>query len=197
MRKIACLLLVFLLFSHVAIADVESEAEKLLKRSVDKVFTVLSDKELTIDQKKSKVIEITNSVFSFSLMAKLSLGKAHWSQFNAKQRAEFTGLFTEQFQNFYVDKLDLFSDEKVIFQPATIVGKKKVQIQTALISKGTQYSMLYKMFKTKHGWKIYDFEVEGVSMLRSYRSQYHHILKKAGIEGLLEKMREKTENNEQ
>ena len=191
MKKISCLLLFFLLFSQVAVADVESEAEKLLKTSVNKIFTVLSDKELSIDQKKSKVIEITNPVFDYSLMAKLSLGKAHWSQFNAKQRAEFTYLFTELFQNSYLDKLDFFSDEKVIFQPATIMGKKKVQIQTVLISKGTEYSMQYKMFKTKNGWKIYDFEIEGVSILQSYRSQYHHILNKVGIEGLLAKMREK------
>ena len=54
MKKIACLSLVFLLFSQVAVADVESEAEKLLKSSVDKVFTVLSDKELSIDQKKEQ-----------------------------------------------------------------------------------------------------------------------------------------------
>jgi phospholipid transport system substrate-binding protein len=197
MKKIACLLLVFLLFSHIVVADVEHEAGKLLKRSVDKIFTVLSDKELTIDQKKSKVIEITNPVFSFSLMAKLSLGKVHWSQFNAKQKAEFIDLYTKLFQNFYIEKLDFFSNETVVFQPATIVGKKKVQIQSALISKGTQYSMLYKMFKTGHGWKIYDIEVEGVSLLRSYRSQYHHFLKKGGIEGLLVKMREIKESKKQ
>ena len=197
MKKIACLLLAFLLFSHVVVADVEHEAGKLLKRSVDKIFTVLSDKELTIDQKKNKVIEITNPVFSFSLMAKLSLGKVHWSQFNAKQKAEFIDLYTKLFQNFYIEKLDFFSNETVVFQPATIVQKKKVQIQSALISKGTQYSMLYKMFKTRDSWKIYDLEIEGVSLLRSYRSQYHHFLKKGGIEGLLAKMREIKENKKQ
>ncbi|MBC8549131.1 MAG: ABC transporter substrate-binding protein [Candidatus Brocadiales bacterium] len=196
MKKIICLLLVFLLFSHVSVAGIESEAGKLLKRSVDKIFTVLSDEEMTMDQKKSKVIEITNPVFSFSLMAKLSLGKVHWSQFNTKQKTEFIDLYTKLFQNFYIEKLDFFSNETVVFQPATIVGKKKVQIQSALISKGTQYSMLYKMFKTGHGWKIYDLEIEGVSILRSYRSQYHHFLKKGGIEGLLAKMREIKENKE-
>lgn len=196
-QKIACLLLAFLLLSQAAVADVESEAEKLLKRSVDEIFTVLSDKELTIAQKKSKVVEITGPVFNFSLMAKLSLGKEHWSQFNTEQRAEFTGLFTGLFQNFYIEKLDFFGNETVVFRPATIVGKKKVRIQTALISKGTEYSMLYKMFKTRNGWKIYDFEIEGVSMLRSYRSQYHHFLKKGGIEGLLAKMREIKENKKQ
>ena len=197
MKKIACLLLTFLLFSHVVVADVEHEAGKLLKRSVDKIFTVLSDKELTIDQKKNKVIEITNPVFSFSLMAKLSLGKVHWSQFNAKQKAEFIDLYTKLFQNFYIEKLDFFSNETVVFQPATTMGKKKIQIQSALISKGTQYSMLYKMFKTRDSWKIYDLEIEGVSLLRSYRSQYHHFLKKGGIEGLLAKMREIKENKKQ
>ena len=197
MKKMACLLLVFLLFSHVVVADVEHEAGKLLKRSVDKIFTVLSDKELTIDQKKNKVIEITNPVFSFSLMAKLSLGKVHWSQFNAKQKAEFIDLYTKLFQNFYIEKLDFFSNETVVFQPATTMGKKKIQIQSALISKGTQYSMLYKMFKTRDSWKIYDLEIEGVSLLRSYRSQYHHFLKKGGIEGLLAKMREIKENKKQ
>ena len=196
MKKIACLLLVLLLLSQTVVADVESEAAKLLKKSVDKISTVLSDKELSIDQKKSKVIEITSPVFGFSLMAKLSLGKKYWSQFNAKQRTEFIDLFTDLFENFYIDKLDFFSNETVVFQPATIVKQKKVLIQTALISKGTQYSMLYKMFKTKNGWRIYDFEIEGVSILRSYRSQYHHFLKKGGIEGLLAKMREIKENKE-
>ena len=177
-----------------AVADVDTEPEKILKISVNKVFSVLSDKELSLDQKKCEVTEITNSVLAFPLMAKLSIGKAYWSEFNAKQRTEFIRLFTELFHDFYVDKLVILNNEEVVFQSATVVQKKEVQIQTVLISKGKKYSMLYKMFKTKNGWKIYDFEIEGVSILQSYRSQYHHILKELGIEGLLEKMREIKEN---
>ena len=197
MKKISYLLFLFLLLSQVAVAvaDVDTEPEKKLKTSVNKLFTVLSDKELSLDQKKNKVVEISNSVFSFSLMAKLSLGKAHWSELNAKQRTAFVSLFTELFQNSYVDKLDSFSDEKVIFQPATVIQKKKARIQTVLISKGKKYSILYKMFRTENDWKIYDFEIEGVSMLQSYRSQYHLVLKRDKIEGLLTKMREQKRNN--
>ncbi len=191
MKRISCLSLYFLLLSQVAVADVESEAEEKLKTSVDKVFTVLSDKELTMDQKKIKVVEITNSVFGYPLMAKLSLGKKHWSQFNSKQRSEFISLFTELFQDFYVDKLDLFSDEKVRFQPSVLVNEKKVQMPTVLLSKGKEYSMLYKMAKTRSGWRIYDVEIEGVSIIHTYRSQYNHILEKGEIDDLLTKMREK------
>jgi len=189
--------LFFLLLSQVAVANVETEAEKILKSSVDKVFTVMLDKEMTMDQKKRKVTEITNTVFGFPLMAKLSIGKARWSEFNAEQRAEFTSLFTELFQSFYIDKLDLFSNEKVIFHPATVVQKKKVQIPTILLSKGKEYSILYKMYKTKDGWKIYDITIEGVSLIHTYRSQYNHILESGEIEDLLTKMRDKKKENKE
>jgi phospholipid transport system substrate-binding protein len=196
MKRISCLLLSFFLLSQVAVADVESEAEEKLKTSIDKVFTILSGEELTMDQKKIKVVEITNSVFGYPLMAKLSLGKKHWSQFNSKQRSEFTSLFTELFQDFYVDKLDLFSDEEIVFQPPIVANEKKVQIPTVLLSKGKKYSMQYKMAKTKNGWRIYDIEIEGVSLIHTYRSQYNHILESGEIEDLLTKMREKKIEND-
>ena len=195
MRRVFCLLLFFFLLSQVAVADVESEAEEKLKTSVDKVFTILSEEELTMDQKKIKVVEITNTVFGYPLMAKLSLGKKHWSKFSPEQKAEFTSLFIKLFQDFYVDKLDLFSDEKVTFQPSVLVNKKKVQIPTVLLSKEKEYSMLYKMTKTKNGWRIYDIEIEGVSLIHTYRSQYNHILESGEIEDLLTKMREKKIEN--
>ena len=56
--------------------------------------------------------------------------------------------------------------------------------------------MLYKMAKTKNGWRIYDIEIEGVSLIHTYRSQYNHILENGEIEDLLTKMREmKIEND--
>ncbi len=190
MKRISCLLLFFLLLSQVAVADVDTEPEKILKTSVNKVFSMLSDKELSLDQMKREVAEITNSVFGFPLMAKLSLGKEHWSKFNSKQREEFTSLFIELFQDFYSEKISLFHDEKVVFQSPSFDNEKRVQIPTVLLSNGKKVSVLYKMFKTKNGWKIYDIVIEGVSLMRTYRSQYHSVIKSDKIEGLLTKMRE-------
>ena len=196
MKKVYCFLLFFLLLSQVVVADDETKAEKILKASVGKVFSIMLDEGLALDEKKSEVIKITDDAFGFSLMAKLSIGKENWSKFNAKQRAEFTNLFTDQFQGFYIDKLDLFSDEEVVFKPATVVKKKKVQVPTVLISKGKEYSILYKMSNTKTGWKIYDIAIEGVSLIHTYRSQYNHILKSGKVEDLLAKMRERKEEIE-
>ncbi|ODS34446.1 MAG: hypothetical protein SCARUB_00457 [Candidatus Scalindua rubra] len=193
MKKISCLLL-FLLLTQVAVADDVSEAEKKLKTSVNKVLTVLSDQELTKDEKRSIATETINSTFDFPLMAKLCLGKKYWSKLNSEQRTEFTNLFIKLFEDFFADKMEIFSDEKVVFKPL-ITKKKKVHIPTVLLSKGKEYSILYKMFKSKKGWKVYDVEIEGVSIIHSYRSQYQHALESGKIEDLLSKMREiKLEN---
>lgn len=191
MKKIAGLFLLLFVFSltPVAVASNGLEAEKILKSSINEVCEVLSDKELTMDQKRTKVIETVKSVFGFSLMAKLSLGKKHWSQINSTQRDDFTQLFTRLFIDSYASKLDLFQDEKFVFLPL-IAKKKRVQIPTQLVSKGKKYLILYKMTNSKDGWKVYDVVVEGISLVRTYRSQYNQVLAKGKFEDLLAKMKE-------
>lgn len=190
MKNISYLFLFFLLLAPIAIADVDTEAEIILKTSVNKVFSVLSDKELSLDQKKRELSEITNSVFDLPLTAKLSLGKKQWSKLNSEQRKEFTNLSIGMFHDFYSEKISHFKNVKVDFDHPIIESEKKTQIPTSVLYNGKKFSILYKMFKTKNGWKIYDVELEGVSLIKIYRSQHLHVLKKDNIEGLLAKMRE-------
>ena len=65
---------------------------------------------------------------------------------------------------------------------------------TLLISKGKKISMLYKLDPTNNSWKIYDVEIEGVSIIRSYRSQFNEILQKGTFEDLLQKMQKSVNN---
>ena len=188
--KRAAWCLLFLFMSQVVAAGDMSDAEKVLKTSVDQAMMVLSDTKLTQEQKQRKVVDIINLFFDFKLMAKLSLGRKYWSGLDAGERTEFTRIFIERFENSYTDKLALFDNEKVIFQPMT-GDKKKVRIPTFVLSKGKKISMLYKMYRSKTGWKVYDVEIEGVSLIQTYRSQYHQILADGTIEDLLVKMKQK------
>jgi phospholipid transport system substrate-binding protein len=49
------------------------------------------------------------------------------------------------------------------------------------------------MYKSENDWKIYDFEIEGVSIISTYRSQFDQILSKGTIDELMKKL-EKPEN---
>ena len=184
----ACIFI--LLISQVAIGDDTAHVEKLLKSKLDTVLNILQKKDVTLDVKKKEIVEIVTPIFDFSLMAKLSLGKKHWTRLDAGQRKEFTDLFVQLFEVSYADKLELFDNEKVVFEK-TIVGKKKVKIPTIVLSKGEKISMLYKMYLSKKGWKVYDVELEGISLIQTYRSQYRQVLETGSFEELIEKMKQK------
>ena len=128
-------------------------------------------------------------------MAKLSLGKESWTKFNSDQRLEFTNNFVELIQYIYSSKLDMFSDETVIFDPIKAIGKNKVQAPTFLVSKGKKFTVIYSMMKSPEGWKIYDVKVEGVSIVHTYRSQYNHILSTGTPDDLLKIMKQKNVEN--
>ena len=192
MRKCSTILALLLVVLPV-MADDTADAEKVLKNTVNPILIFLRAEGLDKEERRDRIEKVINPVFDFSLMAKLVLGRKHWPRLNEDEKKAFTGLFVERLKNSYLEKIDLFTDEKVEFRSAAKV-KNKVRILTVVISKDEEISMLYKLYKGTPGWMIYDFEVQGVSMISTYRSQYNeHFTNNGTVADLLEKMKKRNE----
>jgi phospholipid transport system substrate-binding protein len=187
MMRILHIFLCLLILVQPLWADDKREAEEIIKGKLDAVFTILQNPDLDQSAKKKQIDEIVSPMFDFALMAKLTLGKQYWPNLSEEKREKFTELYVKLLKTSYLDKLSLYSDEKVIFESSTQV-KKKVHIPTVLISKDRKTSILYKLYKPAGGWKVYDLEIQGVSIIRSYRSQFDQILQKGSIDDLIKKM---------
>ena len=177
-----------LFFSSPVWADELDEVSALTKEKITILIGLLKNKELDKETRNQKVVDEIKPIFDFPRMAKLSLGKKYWSQMNAEQKKEFSNLFVQRMQESYLEKLELYTDEEVEFQEAKKV-KKRIHVMTHLLTKDDKLEMLYKLYKSKTGWKIYDVEILGVSVIQTYRSQLGGILKKGNIEDLLAQLR--------
>ncbi len=176
-----------LLFNLAFAADEKGTVEEFLKSNLDAVFTVLQKKDLSPQAKNSEVVEIVTPMFDFQLMAKLSLGRQYWPDLSKENRERFTELFVNRLRESYLNKLTTYTDETVVYeQPVKVNGK--VHIPTSLISKDKKISMLYKFYQSSDQWKIYDIEIQGVSIIRSYQSQFSEILRNSTFDDLLLKM---------
>ena len=182
-----------LLLGQVVTADDKDTAEEFLKYNLDAVFTVLKNKDLDEDTKGNRIEEIVTPMFDFRRMAKLSLGRKYWPDLSREDKERFTKLFLARLRQSYLNKLMDYTDEKIIYDSPVAV-KKKVYIPTHLISKSNKISMLYKLYPSNNTWKIYDIEIQGVSIIRSYRAQFNEILQKGTFEDLLQKMQKSVEN---
>jgi len=183
------LIAVFALCIQPATADDKGDTAKVVRNTVEAVLECLCNKDLPDESRRDRIIEIISPVFDFPLMGKLALGRRQWPRLNEDQIKEYTGLFIAQLQNSYSDKIALFSNETVEYEePARV--KTKIHVATTVISKGERIKMLYKLYKSEEGWKVYDVEIQGVSIVSSYRAQYVQVLETGSIEDLLKRMKE-------
>lgn len=173
-------------------ADNKEAVEAVVRKTVDQILVVVKDVELSRAEKRKRVMTAIEPVVDFPLMAKLSLGPKHWRRIDAKRRRTFTGLFVETLKASYFEKLDLFSDERVEVEDA-VQKKKKFTVVTYIVSKGERTAIAYKLYNKKGVWKVYDFEIEGVSVVRSYGSQYKEFLREGSFDELIAKMTSKIE----
>ena len=176
----------FMICVPVSAAD-SASAEAVLKQNLEAVFAVLQKEGLTQEAKNKEVVDLVSPMFDFPLMAKLTLGRKYWSGLTDEQQERFTRLFVHRLRTSYLDRLTLYTDEKVVYE-APVENNRKVQIPTYVVSKDKKISILYKFYGSEAGWKIYDLEIQGVSIIRSYRAQFDQILQTGTFEDLLAKM---------
>ena len=193
MRTLLYAALSVLIMSQTTIAADKIAPEEILKSRLGRVFEVLQKEDLEQQEKNKTVVEIITPMFDFALMAKLSLGKKHWPGLTREKKDRFTELFVKRLRQSYLNRLSTYTDEEIMYEPSVEV-KKKIHIPTRLISKGKEISMLYKFYNSNNNWKIYDIEIQGVSIIRSYRSQFNEILQHGTMEDLFEKLEKSTDN---
>ena len=175
-------------FVHPVVAAEKSEVLKITNERITKVIQLLKNKALDKKERNKRIVEVVNPLFDFKRMARLSLGKKHWVKMTKAQKKEFSALFVKRLQESYLEKLELYTDEDVVIEKAKQV-KKRIHVLTRLVSKDDKKDMVYKFYKSKRGWRVYDVVILGVSVVQTYRSQFSGLLRKGTMEDILEKLR--------
>ena len=170
-----------------AVVNDPNDPNELLQAKWDSVIKVLQTEELDQEAKAEVVDRIVSPIFNFALMGKLALGRTHWPKFTDPQREKFTRLFAKRLKDSYREKISLYTDEKALLKPA-MRKKKAVLVPMQLISGDKNIDILYKFRKVGKCWKIYDMEIQGVSIILTYRSQFNDILCKGTVEDILSQL---------
>ena len=190
MKHFSYIIMFLLLFGQTGFADDKESAKKILKDKLDGVLIILQSEGMEKTEKKQKLSELVEPVFDFSLMAKLTLGKKYWPGLTAEEKSRFTETFTRNLKESYLEKMMLYTDEKIGYKETVQTGKK-VHITTLLVSGDNKIEMLYKMYRSKKGWLIYDIEIQGISIITTYKSQFDQVLTKGNINDLLLELEKK------
>lgn len=187
MRRFPYVLLVVLVLCQAAMADNKTEAKEVLRSRLDTVISILQQKDVAKAAKNEQILGAVTPILDFPLMAKLALGRKHWPGLAQDKRDRYTEVFEKRLKETYLEKLNLYTDERVVYL-TPVENRGKIYIPTELISKGNKIIIEYKLHNLTGSWKIYDVEVEGVSVVSTYRSQFDQTLSQGTIDDLLQKL---------
>ena len=168
--------------------------KETVENGVNKVLKILGDpafKTKTKDDKIATIATEIDAIFDFKELSKRTLGR-DWKKMKAKQQEEFVDLFKKLLQGVYADRLLAYSDQKVIFDKELMLKKGRAEVQSYILSSdGNKIPLFYRLTDKSGSWKAYDMIIEGVSMVKNYRTQFRQILSKDSPEKLIETLREK------
>ena len=193
-KEITGLILILSFLLVIPLQGYAATPKETVEDGVNKILKMLGDpafKAQSKDQQIATLGDEIDNVFDFMELSRRTLGKS-WKKMNAEQQTEFVKLFKELLQGVYADRLLAYSDQKVIFDKEIMLKKGRAEVQSYLqTSDGTKVPLFYRLTDKSGSWKVYDVIIEGVSMVKNYRTQFREIISKDSPDKLLEVLRDK------
>ena len=174
--------------------DVE-DINSMVKKKVAVIFDLLGKQDIEKNERNEKIVGELNEIMDFQLAAYLSLGK-HWKKISKTQKKEFVETFQQYINNYIVEKIDLYTNQKIDIGDSKIVKKGRAELEIGILSGGETLQVNFKLRKNKKKeWRVYDVDIEGVSLITTFRSQFSGVLKNSSFEELLQKLKNPTEQS--
>ena len=141
------------------------------------ILSILNSSE---NDKQAAIRSTARDKFDWKRMARSSVGRS-WKSFESKEKAKFIQLFRSLIEQKYLAKIkgENFKDVVIVCLREERLSDTKVLVKTKVLRGDIETPVDYRMVQSKSGtWLIYDVNIEGVSLIKNYRSQFKAILTK-------------------
>lgn len=168
----------------------------LLERTSAQVLKILRDDQELLQKEPARVYKLVDDYIVPHLddvtMAKLALGK-NWKKASNQQKLVFVDEFRNLLVRTYSKSLLEFKDQTINYFPLRVsTEESKTMVRAEVIQPGgPAIPLAYRMRVKNNEWKVYDISVDGVSLVTTYRGTFTQEVRKSGIDGLLEYLRDK------
>jgi phospholipid transport system substrate-binding protein len=191
------MLLIGFVMSFSSFTYANPDAENLAKSTVDKVLQIIRAEKSAFEADPSKLYTLVDETvlphFDFERMSKLVLAQ-NWNSASDDQKKRFSKEFRALIVRTYARSLLDYTDQEVKFLPSRNEDERRATIRTEVVKPGTSKAIPidYEMYLPNAQWKVYDVKVDGVSLVMNYRSSYAEEIRKNGLDGLIEQLKNKS-----
>ena len=177
---------------HVASAQ-PGVASEFVRDLGQQAISVLRSKDKSLSEREAALYKLLKDRFDLKLIGRFSLGR-YWRRLGEQQRRDYLQLFGEYVLRNYASKLGGYTGEQlVIVSERPLKNKKDVYVNTRIDRpSGPPIKLSWRVRTANSRTRIIDIVVEGISLVVTYRDQFSAVVRRNGMEGLLEVLRART-----
>lgn len=193
---VLCVMILMIFAGQAGLSAAISPMEAL-KIPLETVLSLLKDPKYKDpdqrQQQRDKILAITHKIFDFTEMSKRALAR-NWKSFSPQEQQQFADVFADHLSNSYMDKIQgEYKGETIVFLNEEMVADGKALVRTKIQRQPSDISVDYSMLLVDNQWRVYDVNIEGVSLIKNYRTQFDQILVKESPAQLIDRLKKKVE----
>ena len=198
--KIISFISVYFWFASSVFASTLTQPQRVIENTSNEIKLILErDKEL-IQTNPSYVYKLVDDVLvphmDLDRISGLVLGR-YWKRANENEQQAFKQAFKQMLVRTYATALGDLSDWELIYLPSRAGGKpNQTIVRTKVESDSQPIEIDYRMQNAGQGWKVYDVQIEGISLVTNYRSTFKRIIRTSGFDGLISHLMKANEKKE-
>lgn len=189
MKRFTYIITLFFLLSSSLLA--KESANTFLIKTVEEISTFITENKTMLENNeeylRTKIDELVIPKLNIILMSKIVLGRDNWTSSNDYQKREFQKAFRSLMVRTYMKSLTTFDGEKIKYMPFK-AGKRPdiARVNTIYLLSDGELPVSYRLkFIESDGWKVFDIIIDGVSLLKNYRTDFQEHIQNNGINSLI------------
>src|SRR5215472_3408936 len=141
----------------------------------------------------ARLAPVVDRTFDIPTMTRLAIGP-RWSTLSPAEQQQLISAFAHYVAATYADRFDSYSGEQL-----QVTGERPngtdIVVQTKIVkSNGEATELDYLMRQNQGSWWISDVYLDGtISQLAVHRSEFHSILQREGVDGLVAALQRKVD----
>jgi phospholipid transport system substrate-binding protein len=155
---------------------------------VDQATHILQIPGIPVEQRRAQLRGLAERHLDFPVMARSALG-TRWQDLSDSQRRDYVQLFTAFSEDAYLNRIQGYLDLRFTFVGQTLNGTDRAQVDTYVVQpNGETTNLNFDLELKGEEWRIYDVEINAVSMIGNYRIQFDRVINDQGFDALMSKL---------
>lgn len=173
-------------------ADDTDKAKAFVATTADEVFKILKSSG---KKSQTKALEkMIRAHVDIPWIGQFVMGR-FWRQATDEQKAKYLKNYEDFIASTYASRFTEYKGDGFTITDARSDNNNKYTVKMSIKTEAEPILVDYKVRKNDGGkFKIYDLNVEGVSLITTQRSEFAAILQNKGIDNLIAQLGDKTES---